>query len=488
MVDRRCSPEDHGSRARDPVTGWVSLPMELRSMILEVATQEKSHGWSSLASVGKEWQYIIERQNFYRLRLHVPCLDEFERIMARKRSLVRHIEFDIELPRYSCRGFPRRPHYDSSAVDAVASRGICKLFRILSDWKLMGTLTVDLNAYSPSDSSIWFQNCCFRTEREHYETAAPAPHNKQRQPHQNHERSSRRPHSALSRLFQELRLDSGSEICQVEAVTCFRIRRQLRRRIQPRYLNQILSKLTNLEQLVYEPWAVGDLDYMHLLKQRHVELCPSNLPKSLRKISVFEEVDDKFARLLMLLDTKNNLAPKFAANFASLSLNLEELSLTCFMAGQNFFQHCHPNSTWPRLERLALTCQVLHEKESHQRIDSLLQKAGNIALQMPKLQTLVLWNGAKGNAGAFIYQTDRIQARLDWRSTWDLVLSPSVIEVWQRVASANHYCALKVDTQKIHQPIDSRVDAIYHLNLPCKVAAAESIWQMLKEKLLAQDG
>jgi hypothetical protein len=42
-----------------------------------------------------------------------------------------------------------------------SSKGISKIFRILSNWRLAHGLTLELNAFSPSDSDHWFKSYHF---------------------------------------------------------------------------------------------------------------------------------------------------------------------------------------------------------------------------------------------------------------------------------------------------------------------------------------
>jgi hypothetical protein len=56
------------------LTSWMLLPAEIRVMILEAVIHQRRRGWASLASVCKEWQFYIEKKNFYRLKLQVSCL------------------------------------------------------------------------------------------------------------------------------------------------------------------------------------------------------------------------------------------------------------------------------------------------------------------------------------------------------------------------------------------------------------------------------
>lgn len=47
-------------------------------MISEAITQRNYPGCASFASVCKEWELLIEKQNFCRVKGQVPCLDDFK--------------------------------------------------------------------------------------------------------------------------------------------------------------------------------------------------------------------------------------------------------------------------------------------------------------------------------------------------------------------------------------------------------------------------
>lgn len=174
--------------------------------------------------------------------------------------------------------------------------------------------------------------------------------------------------------------------------------------------------------------------------------------------------------------------PRIGAAFAIRSLDLEQLSLSYMVNAEDFFHACVSTWTWQHLRSLALTSQLLRRAGSRHETDALLHQAGLTALRMPRLQTLVLWDGGKGNACAFIYHTVRDDACITWRGTWVLELSPRVVEVWERVAFENRSWALRVCKQHIGGVVvRSHGDAIHHLNLPCQVVAPASLWQIRRE-------
>lgn len=124
---------------------WMRLPTELRLMILEAITQQTCSDWTFAAAVCKEWQHFIEKRRFHRLKLKVPGLDNLERLGIRQRSLVRYISLDIELPTYTCRSCKRTESESWIQRNRKPATG----------------LTLELNAFSPSDSDHWFKSYHF---------------------------------------------------------------------------------------------------------------------------------------------------------------------------------------------------------------------------------------------------------------------------------------------------------------------------------------
>ncbi|PSS08743.1 hypothetical protein M430DRAFT_109611, partial [Amorphotheca resinae ATCC 22711] len=68
-----------------------------------------------------------------------------------------------------------------------------------------------------------------------------------------------------------------------------------------------------------------------------------------------------------------------------------------------------------------------------------------------------------------------------WRGTWDLELSPCVVDVWKCVAFKFHSSELGIVKQRIRGVIGSHGEAIHHLDLPCRVVEPTSFWQIRME-------
>ncbi len=138
------------------------------------------------------------------------------------------------------------------------------------------------------------------------------------------------------------------------------------------------------------------------------------------------------------------------------------------------------------MKALALTAQLFQQGNSHQDIDDLLYKFSRVAARMPKLRTLVLWNGGRGNACAFVFQAGQGKNGdlITWRGTWNLEISQRVEQGWARVSSRIDSCPLRVRKEMIRGEVRSHGDAIHLLNLPCQVVEPASLWQIRREGAL----
>ena len=167
------------------------------------------------------------------------------------------------------------------------------------------------------------------------------------------------------------------------------------------------------------------------------------------------------------------------------SLGLEHLAASFVSDASHFFNACQKWNIWPRLESLALTSNVLKSQQQSVYINDLLETIALVAIKMPRLKSMELWNGRAGFAGVFRYQifeSDRT-AKITWRSTWDLPLEPRVLKAWQAVASERVDCKLQVVTEILdaNVVITSHGDAIRYLMLLNTVVHPVSLWQIQKE-------
>ncbi|KAI1122752.1 hypothetical protein F5Y10DRAFT_286855 [Nemania abortiva] len=483
------------SRTRSKASLWPSLPTELRLMILKIVSSQRFPGWGSLASVCKEWQGALEKDNFRKMNLGVSCLDDFERFATpQKRELIRHIYLNVELPRYTptcCpkRGLPLETKRTPSLRDGrIVSGGIKKLFSILSTWRPANHLALEINVYSPSDCEHWFKNIYLSSDNVEYDGDDTMPDVWRAGSRYHdlehgwwHGQQVRRPPKAdLLRLFRPMRSAALGNLPRVKAVTCLIIRRQLRRCIPPQGLGQLLSSFDRLQHIVYEPWDEIDL----AIAMRN------NLPHTLTRLIVFEDsykfYDPKQPTYIPSPYSSGYYPGALpSAVFASKTPNLQHLAISFMVNAEELFRHCRSTWSWLRLESLALTSELLQDDwGKREQLENLLCRASVLVQKMPKLRTLVLWNGGKEHACAFIYRVGRDSASITWRGTWRLWLTPRVVKSWQLAASklpCSEYSELQIKEERIEGVINSHGDAIYHLRLPCQVVEPASLWQIRRE-------
>ena len=169
---------------------------------------------------------------------------------------------------------------------------------------------------------------------------------------------------------------------------------------------------------------------------------------------------------------------------ANASLNLEHLSVSFMVDASDFFDARELSWKWPNLTWLALTSRLLVPEESPMELDSMLRAAAAAALKMPNIETMEIWNGAKGLAMLFRYQrAGRRPAVITCRGTWELTLRPLVIQAWDSVA-LRHGGQGHVIVKELLDAgacVQSHGDAICHLKLSRPVIRPVSLRQIQLE-------
>ncbi|KAI5919966.1 hypothetical protein F4810DRAFT_684960 [Camillea tinctor] len=454
-----------GSSVTRRHASWHCLPLELRAMIFkEIACAREEHpGWCAYAAVSREWQHHIEAATFRMLRLDEQHMNTLRTTIQRRperQKLVRHIWLDIELPTYTCRCCDR----DESSWSIVKNRGsvadaITALFKVLAEWDEQKDLTLEINAYSPSDSNHYFGEWLYRSGIDDTEEELS------RQAQQAHDRmvdskthraanpqTRYLPPASVQRAFRSVSPFFRAKLPQVVAITGVIIRRQFRRFLCTESLQQILKRLPRLEHVTYEPWRPVDMHSPQVDWEKFATLA---FPKSVEKVTVFQDFNDKLQNhgrpFNPPIVVRPPISPGIGKEFAIRSMCLKEISLSYMVNAEDFFQAGCKFRTllWPNLESLALTSKCLTQEGSHKDIDSLLYNAGVAALRMPRLHTLVLWNGNERNACAFIYRKTGMSTDITWRSTWGFKLNPLVVEAWEEVAFKLHVSTLRINKDSI---------------------------------------
>lgn len=166
------------------------------------------------------------------------------------------------------------------------------------------------------------------------------------------------------------------------------------------------------------------------------------------------------------------------------SLKLEHLAASFIVDASHFFEIEH-SWEWPNLKSLVLTSKSLVPDKNPIKIGVVLQAAAAAAMKMPQLKTMEIWNGRKGLAALFKYQTfrDKQQAMITWRGTWKLAIESSIIRAWEAVMHQYDGWRLVLVQERLDEAaIKSHGDAIHYLMLSSQVIRPISLQQIRMEQ------
>lgn len=141
---------------------WHRFPAEIRLAILKCLLQDGC-SVANFATVSREWQEVIERENFARITVTHSRLANFNSMTFRNRALVSYIWLCIELEEYDCTscGAEKNLCIMSTADHVRIGRAFTSLFSALSAWQPSDNLVLDISIHSPSDSDLWFKYLTF---------------------------------------------------------------------------------------------------------------------------------------------------------------------------------------------------------------------------------------------------------------------------------------------------------------------------------------
>lgn len=131
---------------------------------------------------------------------------------------------------------------------------------------------------------------------------------------------------------------------------------------------------------------------------------------------------------------------------------------------------------------LTLTSRLLAPDENPMEIDGMLQQAAAVAMKMPNLQSMEIWNGRKGLAMLFRYHLTSDGVVLTLRGTWPFALRDPVVQAWKHVAP-KHYShnPMVVEEMLNAELIKSHGDAIHYLKFLNLVVRPISLRQIRME-------
>ncbi|KAI1398942.1 hypothetical protein F4819DRAFT_489112 [Hypoxylon fuscum] len=483
-----------------------SLPAEIQLMILEVLLQDGC-SLASFATVSREWQTIIERHNFARIKLTPSRLADFGSIVHRNRALVEYLWLCLELEEYGCDecGLLCLP-WGLNTWDIPIIAAFQDLFSTLSLWEPNGDLLLDIGVHSPSDSKHYFKYLTFKPDtpwdecdQDQCVDQAMLVEVDDRYHHWYAGTQESTPSElAIHRLFEDIMGEGEGafnddeqenhwwqKLPAIPAVTGVLLRQQNRRRWKPTSLAQMFARLPRLQEVHYEPWREWNDTDQERTDKSYQSLFESLASNNLRKLVIFENFNQQYSRRFRPDKPIRKPTSAVSQMVANASLKLEHLSAS-FMVDASYFFHAQsePSWKWPNLTSLILTSRLLTPNESPTEINKMLQVAAAAAMNMPKLEMMDIWNGREGLATLFRYQSvkDRRPAVITWRGTWEFALQPPVIRAWEAVALGHGGDGstivkelLDVDTIKSHG------DAIHYLKLSGSVIRPVSLQQIRME-------
>ncbi|CAG7557837.1 unnamed protein product [Fusarium equiseti] len=482
---------------------WSTLPVEIQ---LEIVRFLPSVGGkcSELAIVCWTWQSIIETLNFAEISLTLPRLEDrrFQEILFRKRNLIRYIWFRVELKEYDC---IRSCNEDvlTLGLDDVDDQFIADafegLFTTLSAWEPRGDLVLDNSVYSPSDNKHRFKYLSFHSDTDRVESPPECVQNDPAHGWIDGCQTKAPTWVATERLFDEImgegpfddepsEMEWWSSLPLVPVVGSVLFRQQTRRRWKPTTLASMLTRFPNIKILCYEPWREFDHDIEIETDRWTKPLIESFSSTQLCNLTIFENFNESYlARYPRTTHSSRSAirVPSLAVSqkLTRASLHLKTLSASFMVDAGQFFAARRDSWTWDKLTSLALTSGTLTSDANPEDINKMLHAAAETALQMPKLDTMEIWNGRRCVAMLFRYEgaRDRQPAMITIRGTWELELTPAVKQAWDEIAQG----ALGVQRSLIDPGlVQSHGDAIRELGLSAEVVRPVSLRQILIEHRL----
>ncbi|PLN80792.1 hypothetical protein BDW42DRAFT_194164 [Aspergillus taichungensis] len=480
-------------------SSWLYLPAELRNIILDTVLQTGSRV-ASLAAVSQEWQAMIEPRNFSRIKLTAPRLAEFGSMTRRNRALVCYIWLCLELQEYDCTQCA--PHLVdglrlTNADNIMLITAFQDLFSTLSTWEPTGSLLLDISVYAPSDAEHWFEYLTFRPD-------IPSPsdnHDLGLQSEQQHDMLAKpddyqhgwiagKPIStpcppAIFKVFEEIMgadafLNGEQQNKWWEHLPS-----------APAVTGVLLRPADPPPEIHYEPWREWYNLEQEFLDSNFQALFHSLTTRdNLRRLTLFEAHNKQYALpFVRLLPGYCSLTrvpdSKVSGEVARLSLQLEHLSASFIVDASHSLNACEPSWKWTRMTSLVLSSQLLTPDECPVKIDdTMLLTAARVALRMPNLESMEIWNGQEGFAMFFRYQlTGQDKPAVPtWRGTWGLTLRSAVVEAWEVVALSRCGRRLVFAAELLDAGVvGSLGDAILHLGFLNPVVRPVSLRQIRME-------
>ncbi|UKZ92843.1 uncharacterized protein TrAFT101_007777 [Trichoderma asperellum] len=501
-----------------------NLPTEVRRMILEALVKD-GRDLARFAAVSREWQAVIEPQTFKRIKLTPSRIAELDDMTRRNRSHVRHLWLCLELERYDCGTCSADgeddevPMFNNAADDLLIKTSIQSLFLVLSSWDRSSSVSLDISVYSTSDPEHWFKYLTFEPDDDEddassnqgyshvsrFNQAVPCGVDDARHRWDTTGWGVITAQSAVQNVFTRIlgdpsgefedeqtdHLEWWRELPPVPAITRLLLRQQTRRRWEPEAIAEMLARLPRLCELHFEPWREWDNLLQETTDLGYLTLLESPSIRRLNRFTLFENFNERYVHAYLEMDCSRIRSPNLTLSriLSEISTNYESLSASFMVDADGFFalDESQPRKTWPNLRHLFLTSQLLAPDQDTTRVTNMLQAAARVAVYMPKLETLQIWNGRKKLAALFKYEPAKEQGQIStitWKGTWEFLLQPSVIQAWRSLASETSQHRMRVIYETIGgDQVQCHGDAMLLLELPEVVIRHVSLRQIRNEQM-----
>lgn len=257
---------------------WATLPHPVRDSILQALPQD-SDGCSlaGLAVVSREWQNVIERHTFARIKLTLPRLEAFGSMVRRNRSRVKYIWLCVELEHYSSiEAYTGDDESVSQRDFDLVKKAFEGLFNEISEWEPREQLILDISVHSPSDSNYLLKYLTFQPDMPSNECLSLADVGNMGRAGRswNDWVAADRAGTSIKKMSGPIEVKDPSpdeeaydremewldDLLNVPAVTGVLLRQQTRRRWCSSTLIELLDHFPNLQEVFYEPWRALDPD------------------------------------------------------------------------------------------------------------------------------------------------------------------------------------------------------------------------------------
>ncbi|OAA64690.1 protein-tyrosine phosphatase 2 [Niveomyces insectorum RCEF 264] len=423
---------------------WYWLPTELRLLIWNILISDASEdrqilriqldtssrkpiSLAACTAVSRDWQAYFEPVTFRRLFVESTEVEQFVAATQgpRKARLgyIHHLHLHVRLHDYDCSQCDKAPDAEALARDkAVFTKALWPLLRALARWgtqKVDGTherhgIALELSASSWSDAAHGYRD--FKLQRDYpYELAEDvdwdftAYKHYTRREIADRKRRSRDLHRAAweqempvpsamaDRVFGVRPLGAWTQrrAPRLRIVRALVVRRRFYRAIDPNLLSWLLrSGPCSIRELRVEQWS---RDAIHKLA---LNLAKKPLPRTVEALLIYyKATESSTAREQWSLRY-----PDTEAALAKASRPLQCIAITNLVQATDFFGMAvlQPKGYhWPRLRAIALTDRRLRPfGEGHE----LVKLAARMALEMPALEIMELWNQALGTEGTPVFQ------------------------------------------------------------------------------------